>query len=82
MNEAGLELTVTDVKQFAYCPRIPYFQYVLPVRSKKPYPMKRGRDVQAAVEALERRRGFLRYGGIEGTRRSGVRLRSGRLGLI
>jgi CRISPR-associated exonuclease Cas4 len=74
-------LTVTDLKQFAYCPRIPYYQYVLPVRPKKTYPMTRGKAVQAAVEALERRRGFRRYGIGEGKRRFGLALRSERLGL-
>jgi len=78
---ARLELTVTDVKQFAYCARIPYYQYVLPVRHKKTYPMERGKAVQAAVEALERRRGFRRYGVADGKRRFGVALRSERLGL-
>ncbi len=77
----SLALTVTDVKQFAYCPRIPYYQYTLPVRRKRTFPMERGKDVQAAVEALERRRGFKRYGLAEGKRRFGLALRSERLGL-
>lgn len=77
----GFDLTVTDVKQFAYCPRIPYYQYALPVRARKTYPMERGKAVQAAVEALERRRGFRRYGLVEGARRFGLTLRSERLGL-
>lgn len=77
----ALELTVTDLKQFTYCPRIPYYQYVLPVRPKKTYPMERGKAVQAAVEALERRRGFRRYGIVEGKRHFGLALRSERLGL-
>lgn len=77
----GFELTVTDVKQHVYCPRIPYYRYALPVRSKKTYPMERGKAVQAAVEALERRRGFRKYGVAEGTRRFGAALRSERLGL-
>lgn len=78
---AAVALTVTDLKQFTYCPRIPYYQYVLPVRTKKTYPMERGKAVQAAVEALERRRGFRRYGIVEGKRHFGLALRSERLGL-
>jgi len=79
--DARLDLTVTDVKQYVYCPRIPYYKYVLPVRSKKTYPMARGKAVQAAVEALEARRGFRRYGLVEGKRHFGLALRSERLGL-
>lgn len=76
-----LELTVTDLKQFAYCPRIPYYEYVLPVRHKKTYPMERGRSIQAAVEALEQRRGFRKYGLVGGERHFGLRVRSERLAL-
>jgi CRISPR-associated exonuclease Cas4 len=43
--------------------------------------MERGRDVQAAVEALERRRTFRAYGVGEGERHFGVWLSSERLGL-
>jgi CRISPR-associated exonuclease Cas4 len=73
-------VTVTDVKQHAYCPRIPYYQYVMPLRAKRTFPMERGKATQAVVEALERRRGFRRYRVTAGTRRFGLRLSSGRLG--
>jgi hypothetical protein len=66
---AGLVFTVTDVKQWAYCQRIPFYRYVLPVKVASTYPMERGKDVQGAVEALERRRGFRAYG--ESPRASG-----------
>ena len=56
--ETTVDLTATDLKQWAYCQRIPFYRYVLPVRPAPTYKMERGRDVQAAVEALERRRGF------------------------
>lgn len=78
---AGLELTVTDLKQWAYCQRIPFYRYVLPVEPAPTYKMRRGKDVQAAVEALERRRGFRAYGVKDGERRFSVWLYSGRLGL-
>ncbi len=55
-------VTATDLKQWAYCPRIPFYRHVLPVRAAPTYRMQRGKDVQAAVEALERRRGFRAYG--------------------
>ena len=75
------ELTVTDLKQWAYCPRIPYYHHVMPVEFARTYKMERGRDVEAAVEAMEKRRGFRRYGLERGERRFGVWLHSATLGL-
>jgi CRISPR-associated exonuclease Cas4 len=43
--------------------------------------MQRGKDIQAAVEALERRRGFRAYSMRDGERRLGLWLHSERLGL-
>lgn len=76
-----LELTVTDLKQSAYCRRLPYYRFVLPVTQVATYKMGRGTDVQVAVQALERRRGFREYGLDAGERLFGVRLHSPRLGL-
>lgn len=84
MSEArGFEfdIAVTDLKQWAYCRRIPFYRHVLPVSPGPTYKMQRGKDVQAAVEALEKRRGFRAYGIAEGERRFAVWLRSSRLGL-
>ena len=75
------ELTVTDLKQWVYCPRIPYYHHVMPVEIARTYKMQRGRDVEAAVEAMEKRRGFRRYGLERGERRFGVWLHSAALGL-
>jgi len=76
-----LALTATDLKQWAYCRRIPYYRYVMPVKFAPTYPMQRGRNVEAAVVAMERRRGWRRYGLEAGERRFGVWLRSERMGL-
>jgi CRISPR-associated exonuclease Cas4 len=78
---AAVELTATDLKQWDYCPRIPFYRYVLPVRPTPTYKMQRGKAVQAAVEALERRRGFRAYAVRDGERRFSVWLQSRRLGL-
>jgi len=75
------ELTVTDLKQWVYCPRIPYYHHVMPVGIARTYKMQRGRDVEAAVEAMEKRRGFRRYGLERGERRFGVWLHSAALEL-
>jgi len=76
-----LELTVTDLKQWAYCPRIPYYHHVMPVEISRTYKMECGRDIEAAVQAMEKRRGFRRYGLERGERRFGVWLHSAALGL-
>ena len=75
------DLTATDLKQWAYCQRIPYYRHVLPVGHGPTYKMERGKAVHAVVEALERRRGFRGYGLATAERRFGVWLRSPRLGL-
>ena len=78
---APLQLTATDLKQWAYCQRIPYYRCVLPVRPAPTYKMERGKGIQAAVEALERRRRFRAYGMRGGERHFGLWLHSERLGL-
>ena len=71
-----LELTVTDLKQWAYCPRIPFYRYVLPVDAVRTHKMARGKTVQAALEALERRRRLREYRLAEGERHFDVTLHS------
>ncbi|MCW5891126.1 MAG: CRISPR-associated protein Cas4 [bacterium] len=78
---AEIELNVTDLKQWAYCPRIPFYRYVLPVDHVRSYKMRRGHAAQAAVEALERRRRLKEYGLVAGERRFDVWVRSAILGL-
>lgn len=81
VDAAAVTVTATDLKQWAYCPRIPFYRYVLPVRPAPTYKMQREKDIQAAVEALERRRGFRAYGMRDGERRFGLWLHSERLGI-
>jgi CRISPR-associated exonuclease Cas4 len=80
-TEPWLPLTATDLKQWAYCKRIVYYQHVMPVEFARTYKMDRGRDVEAAVEAMEKRRGFRRYGLERGERRFGAWVASKHLGL-
>ena len=49
--EPWLPLTATDLKQWAYCKRIVYYQHVMPVEFGRTYKMERGRNIEAAVEA-------------------------------
>lgn len=80
-TEQLIPLTATDLKQWAYCKRIVYYHHVMPVEFARTYKMERGRNVEAAVEAMEKRRGFRRYGLEGGERRFGAWLSSPRLGL-
>jgi CRISPR-associated exonuclease Cas4 len=51
-----LELTVNDLKQFVYCPRIVYYHYVMPVEKKPTYKMEHGARAEEVIERLEARR--------------------------
>lgn len=74
-------LRVNDLKQYAYCPRIVFYQYVLPVQRKPTFKMEHGKAVEPRVEQLEHRRKLRSYGLSEGKRRFRVPLTSHRLGL-
>jgi CRISPR-associated exonuclease Cas4 len=76
-----VELTVTDLKQWAYCPRIPFYRYVLPVEPVATHKMARGKAVQAVLEVLERRRRLREYRLGEGKRVFNVSLHSSELHL-
>jgi CRISPR-associated exonuclease Cas4 len=80
-DAAAIELAVTDLKQWAYCPRIPYYRHVMPVDFARSWKMARGRAIEPALQAMEKRRGFRRYGLDRGERRFGVWLHSPRFGL-
>lgn len=78
---ALIDLTVGDLKQFAYCPRVVYFRHVLPVRPSPTYKMEHGKMAQARMEKLERRRTLFKYGLEDCTRHFNVRMYSEKLGL-
>ena len=73
-------LTVTDVKNFVYCPRVVYFTYCLPQRPLT-YKMEEGKLEHGRTEELEERRSLRAYGLTEGQREFKVHLASERLGL-
>jgi len=79
---APLPLTVSDVRQHVYCPRIPYFRLGLrlahrPVTVK----MQEGQRAHERTEELEPRRTLRTYGLESGERRFGLTLHSPRLAL-
>jgi CRISPR-associated exonuclease Cas4 len=79
--EEALSLTVTDVKNFLYCRRIPYFTYLLGGPRPVTFKMLEGRQAHAETAALEARRTLRAYGLSDGERLFDVLLRSERLRL-
>ena len=76
-----LELTVTDIRQHVYCPRIPYYRYTLPLERPVTAKMDLGKEEHETTSAKEARRTLKAYGIKEGERRFGVDLYSESLGL-
>lgn len=80
--EPGLiPLRVNDLKQFAYCPRIVFYNTVMPVERKTTVKMERGKQEEFELGALEKRRTLRRYQLDSGERRFHVWLQSQKLGL-
>lgn len=76
-----LELEVTDLKQYAYCPRIVYYRYCLPAIRPVTYKMAAGIAAHHDEAEREERRSLRAYGIQEGERYFDVRLGSEALGL-
>ncbi len=79
--EKDVELNVTDLKQHLYCPRIPYYFYVMPVPRPVTYKMRHGIQEHLELDRLEKRRGFRSYNLTEGKRLFHLQLKSEALGL-
>lgn len=76
-----VELTVSEVRQWVFCPRVLWHRRAMPQRTPETPKMRLGASAEAALEKLERRRGTKKYG-LEGAHRAfGVELRSERLGV-
>jgi CRISPR-associated exonuclease Cas4 len=73
--------TVTDLKQYAYCPRVVFYTYCLPLLRPTTYKMEAGVAAHAEAGERERRRTLAAYGLAEGERRFDVWVASERLGL-
>ncbi|NWF65683.1 MAG: CRISPR-associated protein Cas4 [Chloroflexi bacterium] len=59
---------VTDLKQYAYCPRILYYQTILPQVRPITYKMEAGIEAHRAAEQQEQRRSLRPYGIAQGER--------------
>jgi len=76
-----MPLRVNDLKQYEYCPRIVFYNTVMPVERKTTIKMDRGTAEEIRLDALEKRRTLKRYDLASGERRFHVWLESRRLGL-
>ncbi|AHY48057.1 cas4: CRISPR-associated protein Cas4 (plasmid) [Rubrobacter radiotolerans] len=74
-------LTVTDVRQHVYCPRIPYYRYTMPLERPVTAKMDLGKEEHDSTSQKEARRTLKTYGLKDGERHFGVNLYSERLRL-
>lgn len=74
-------LTVTDLKQYAYCPRVFYFMRCLPAVRPVTAKMTEGILAHEGEEVREQRRQLRTYGFTTGERHFGLSLYSPQLGL-
>ncbi|HEY8745486.1 MAG TPA: hypothetical protein VIU62_20540, partial [Chloroflexota bacterium] len=74
-------LTVTDVRQYFYCPRIVYYRLCQPLRRPLTYKMREGKLAQDRTADLEHQRSLRAYGLTTGERHFNVSLRSELLGM-
>lgn len=76
-----IDLRVNDLKQFTYCERIVFYQYVMPVEKRATFKMEEGKRAEEVIDKLEKRRSLREYRLTEGKRHFHLWLRSERLGL-
>ncbi|HEY3128721.1 MAG TPA: CRISPR-associated protein Cas4 [Acidobacteriota bacterium] len=76
-----IPLRVNDLKQFEYCPRIVFYNTVMPVERKTTVKMDRGKKEEFRLDALEKRRSLQRYQLGSGERRFHLWLESPEFGL-
>lgn len=74
-------IRVNDIKQYAYCPRVVFYQYCMPVEKKATWKMEQGKVAEAEIDKLEKRRKLREYRLADGERRFHVWLSARRIGL-
>jgi CRISPR-associated exonuclease Cas4 len=79
--EKELIFTVTDLKQYTYCPRIVFYTYCLPLLRPTTYKMESGAAAHEKAGGREQRRTLAAYGLTSGERHFDVRVASDKLGL-
>lgn len=73
--------TVTDLKQYSYCPRVFYYEHCLPRIRPRTHKMDIGREEHESEQARAGRRTLRQYGVVKGRREFEVRVESARLRL-
>jgi len=76
-----ITLTVGDVKQYCYCPRVVFYTYCLHIKRPTTYKMVEGNLEHEVVQEKEERRSLRAYGLREGERQFNLNLYSRRLEL-
>ena len=76
-----MNIRVSDIKQYFYCPRVVYHTYFTPVHRPTTHSMELGALEHEVLSVLERRRTLARYGLEAGSRKFHVSLHAESLGL-
>jgi len=74
-----IELTVSEARQWVFCPRVLWHRRAMPQRTPETPKMRLGASAEAALARLEKRRSAAKYGLEKATRAFSVELRSERL---
>ena len=74
-------VAVTELRQWAYCPRVVYYHQVMPGVGQSTFKMREGLRAQETIENLELRRTLREYGMEGAERRFGVWLTDEGVGL-
>lgn len=82
MLETHERLTVTDLKQLDYCPRVVYYEQCLPHIRPRTYKMDAGHEAHQIEQRRAARRTLHAYGETSGRREFDVRLESASLGIV
>jgi CRISPR-associated exonuclease Cas4 len=80
-DEVDTLFTITDLKQYIYCPRIFYYHACLPYIRPITYNMRAGIEAHQAEEERAKRRSLRMYNEIGGDRYFDVAVRAATLGL-
>jgi CRISPR-associated exonuclease Cas4 len=81
MAMKSFSLPVSLIRQFVFCPRIPYFHELLGLRPNKPLWVKQGEAYHKRQDMLSKRRNLSRFGLDKGIQHHNLSLRDEALGI-
>ncbi|MEW6108220.1 MAG: hypothetical protein AB1632_03485 [Nitrospirota bacterium] len=76
-----IQLKVSDLKQYIYCPRVVFYNYVMPVEKIPTFKMEHGKIAEDKIVRLENRRKLIKYDLSSGEREFHKNVYSKNLGL-